>query len=98
MSYVCKRCHSLNMSIGSDPAHDACLDCGFQGNEDVGRLRRLRERYADIDTRTLEWLFEQLTGDPSPADTTPIDVSHLRHIEQEHTQFKVGAFLRRVLD
>lgn len=74
------------------------MDCGFQGNEDVRRVRIINERYADIDTQTLAWLFVQLVGDPSPADTTPIDAALLRRIEQEHTQFKVGTFLRRLLD
>lgn len=49
------------------------MGAGARGDEDVGRLRAINAHYADIDHNALEWLFERLTGDPSPDDNTPID-------------------------
>lgn len=57
-----------------------------------------RERYADIDGTDLHWLFEQLSGDPSPAGRTPIDAAALRRIGDENAAIGIGAFVRRVLE
>lgn len=65
---------------------------------DVIFLHKIRDEYADIDSLDLFWLFERLTGDPSPAGRTPIDPAALRRIGDENETIGIGAFVRRVLE
>ena len=61
-------------------------------------LYDLRADFGDIDGMDLHWLFQQLTGDPSPAGRTPIDVEALRRIGDENASGDIGAFVRRALE
>ena len=60
-------------------------------------LYDIRDEHGDIDGNDLHWLFQRLTGDPSPAGRTPIDAPLLRRIGEENAAIGVGAFVRRVL-
>lgn len=59
-------------------------------------LYDVREAHGDIDGNDLHWLFEQLTGDPSPSGRTPIDPVALGWIGEENAEIDIGAFVRRV--
>lgn len=59
-------------------------------------LYDIRDEFGDIDGLDLHWLFEQLTGDPSPAGRTLIDVETLCRIGEENAAISIGAFVRRV--
>lgn len=61
-------------------------------------LYDIRDKHGDIDGNDLHWLFEQLTGDPSPAGRTPIDAAALRRIGNENAAIGIGAFVRRVVE
>ena len=54
------------------------------------QLYNWREQTGEISGSDLALLFQELTGDPSPAGRTPIDITRLETISAEDTGTRMG--------